>query len=62
VSRPPLEESILLVDLVRFALSTWRLSLHKTMFVKTLKEQGTPEQHQLFLEPAQRYEIIGFAD
>jgi acyl-CoA oxidase len=35
-------------------------SLHKSMFVKTLNEQGTPEQHQLFLEPAKRYEIIGY--
>jgi acyl-CoA oxidase len=25
----------------------------------TLKDQGTPEQHKLFLEPAERYEIIG---
>ncbi|RMZ80353.1 hypothetical protein DV738_g2872, partial [Chaetothyriales sp. CBS 135597] len=33
--------------------------LHEHMFLKTLKEQGTPEQHKLFLEKAQRYEIIG---
>ncbi|PKS08737.1 hypothetical protein jhhlp_004790 [Lomentospora prolificans] len=33
--------------------------LHASMFLKTLEEQGTPEQHKLFLEPAQRYEYIG---
>ena len=33
--------------------------LHAGMFLKTLKEQGTPEQHKLFLEKAERYEIIG---
>ncbi|OAA34124.1 acyl-coenzyme A oxidase 1 [Metarhizium rileyi] len=33
--------------------------LHATMFLKTLQEQGTPEQHKLFLEKAQNYEYIG---
>ncbi|KAI0808742.1 hypothetical protein GGR55DRAFT_650629 [Xylaria sp. FL0064] len=33
--------------------------LHASMFLKTLEEQGTPEQHKLFLERARRYEIIG---
>lgn len=34
-------------------------ALHAHMFLKTLKEQGTPEQHKLFLERAEKYEIIG---
>lgn len=33
--------------------------LHAGMFLKTLKEQGTPEQHKLFLEKAEKYEYIG---
>lgn len=33
--------------------------LHASMFLKTLQEQGTPEQHELFLEKAQNYEYIG---
>lgn len=33
--------------------------LHEHMFLKTLQEQGTPEQHKLFLERAQNYEFIG---
>ncbi len=33
--------------------------LHASMFLLTLKEQGTPEQHKLFLEKAERYEYIG---
>ncbi|UZP35051.1 hypothetical protein NXS19_002867 [Fusarium pseudograminearum] len=33
--------------------------LHSTMFLKTLEEQGTPAQHELFLEKARNYEIIG---
>ncbi|EFY88863.1 acyl-coenzyme A oxidase [Metarhizium acridum CQMa 102] len=33
--------------------------LHASMFMKTLEEQGTPEQHKLFLEKAQNYEYIG---
>ncbi|BCR91142.1 fatty-acyl coenzyme A oxidase [Aspergillus chevalieri] len=33
--------------------------LHSTMFLVTLREQGTPEQHKLFLERAQKYEIVG---
>lgn len=34
-------------------------ALHDGMFLKTLEEQGTPEQHKLYLEPALRYEAIG---
>ncbi|RVX73199.1 hypothetical protein B0A52_02326 [Exophiala mesophila] len=33
--------------------------LHASMFLVTLREQGTPEQHKLFLEKAENYEIIG---
>ncbi|KAH0836103.1 Peroxisomal acyl-coenzyme A oxidase 1 [Fonsecaea pedrosoi] len=33
--------------------------LHAGMFMVTLREQGTPEQHRLFLEKAQKYEMIG---
>ncbi|RKF53845.1 Peroxisomal acyl-coenzyme A oxidase 1 [Erysiphe neolycopersici] len=33
--------------------------LHATMFLTTLRDQGTPEQHKLFLEPAQDYKYIG---
>ncbi|PYI31634.1 acyl-CoA oxidase [Aspergillus indologenus CBS 114.80] len=33
--------------------------LHATMFLVTLREQGTPEQHKLFYEPAQNYKILG---
>ncbi|KAK7423019.1 hypothetical protein QQX98_001309 [Neonectria punicea] len=33
--------------------------LHASMFLKTLEEQGTPEQHKLFLEPARQYKFIG---
>ncbi|KAI5478316.1 acyl-CoA oxidase [Pseudohyphozyma bogoriensis] len=33
--------------------------LHRDMFSKTLAEQTTEEQKKLFLEPAQRFEIIG---
>lgn len=33
--------------------------LHASMFIKTLEEQGTPEQHKLFLEKARKYEYIG---
>ncbi|KAE8148336.1 hypothetical protein BDV25DRAFT_158440 [Aspergillus avenaceus] len=33
--------------------------LHATMFLVTLREQGTPEQHKLFYEPASKYQILG---
>lgn len=33
--------------------------LHASMFLVTLREQGTPEQHKLFLEKAEKYQIIG---
>ncbi|KAL8820727.1 MAG: hypothetical protein Q9223_001115 [Gallowayella weberi] len=33
--------------------------LHVSMFLVTLRDQGTPEQHKLFLEKAERYEYVG---
>ncbi|KAF2198728.1 acyl-CoA oxidase [Delitschia confertaspora ATCC 74209] len=33
--------------------------LHDSMFLITLREQGTPEQHELYLKKAEKYEIIG---
>ncbi|KIW02048.1 uncharacterized protein PV09_06550 [Verruconis gallopava] len=33
--------------------------LHDGMFTVTIREQGTPEQHEKFLRPAERYEYIG---
>ncbi|KAI9678143.1 MAG: fatty-acyl coenzyme A oxidase [Caeruleum heppii] len=33
--------------------------LHASMFLTTLRDQGTPEQHKLFLERAEKYQIIG---
>ncbi|KAK5400795.1 hypothetical protein LTR06_011255 [Exophiala xenobiotica] len=33
--------------------------LHAGMFTVTLREQGTVDQHKLFLEKAERYQIIG---
>ncbi|KAI9044347.1 acyl-CoA oxidase [Aspergillus affinis] len=33
--------------------------LHASMFLVTLREQGNPEQHKLFLERAQKYQILG---
>ncbi|TKA51937.1 hypothetical protein B0A49_08870, partial [Cryomyces minteri] len=33
--------------------------LHESMFLITLRDQGTPEQHEKFLKPAENYEIIG---
>lgn len=33
--------------------------LHASMFIVTLRDQGTPEQHELFLRKAENYEIIG---
>ncbi|KAL1955996.1 hypothetical protein VTO42DRAFT_7896 [Malbranchea cinnamomea] len=33
--------------------------LHASMFLKTLREQATPEQQKLFLEPAENYKYIG---
>lgn len=33
--------------------------LHVSMFLITLKDQGTPEQHELFLKKAEAFEIIG---
>lgn len=33
--------------------------LHASMFLVTLREQGTPEQQEMFLKKAQNYEIIG---
>jgi len=33
--------------------------LHKSMWTTTIRNQGTEEQHQMFLEPSLKYEIIG---
>jgi acyl-CoA oxidase len=33
--------------------------LHDSMWLVTLREQGTPEQHKLFLEKAERAEYVG---
>ncbi|KAF2651356.1 acyl-coenzyme A oxidase 1 [Lophiostoma macrostomum CBS 122681] len=33
--------------------------LHDSMFLITLREQGTPEQHEVFLKKAKNYEYIG---
>lgn len=33
--------------------------LHASMFLVTLREQGTPEQHEKFLKKAENYEYIG---
>ena len=33
--------------------------LHEHMYLKTLRDQGTPDQHRLFLDKAERYEHIG---
>ncbi|KAI9712540.1 MAG: hypothetical protein M1812_006849 [Candelaria pacifica] len=33
--------------------------LHVSMFLITLRDQGTPEQHKLFLDKAEKYQIIG---
>lgn len=35
------------------------LAMHYKMFMPTIREQGTPEQHKLFLERAKKFEIIG---
>lgn len=33
--------------------------LHDSMFLVTLRDQGTPEQHELFLKRAENYDIMG---
>ncbi|KAK3066588.1 hypothetical protein LTR53_017008, partial [Teratosphaeriaceae sp. CCFEE 6253] len=33
--------------------------LHESMFLITLRDQGTPEQHEKFLKKAENYEYIG---
>lgn len=35
------------------------LAMHYKMFMPTIREQGTPEQHRLFLDRAKRFDIIG---
>ncbi|KAJ1974616.1 hypothetical protein H4R34_004654 [Dimargaris verticillata] len=35
------------------------LSLHQEMFMPCIRAQGSPEQHEKFLRPALRYEILG---
>ncbi|KAA1066222.1 hypothetical protein PGT21_025542 [Puccinia graminis f. sp. tritici] len=34
-------------------------SLHKSMFLKTLQEQGDEEQQKMFTQPAENFQIIG---
>lgn len=36
-----------------------QFGLHKSMFLTTLRNMGTDEQRKEFLEPAERFEIIG---
>ncbi|ORX44090.1 acyl-CoA oxidase [Hesseltinella vesiculosa] len=50
-------EDVLMADLLFDEAGPFRL--HRTMFMPTIEGQGTDEQKKLFLEPAQRYEIIG---
>ncbi|KAI8065859.1 hypothetical protein BC940DRAFT_340932 [Gongronella butleri] len=50
-------EDVLLVDLLFDEAGPFRL--HRSMFMPTLEGQATEEQQELFLKPAQRYEIIG---
>lgn len=33
--------------------------LHESMFLITLRDQGSPEQHKKYLKPAENYEFIG---
>ncbi|EME44414.1 hypothetical protein DOTSEDRAFT_44640 [Dothistroma septosporum NZE10] len=33
--------------------------LHEGMYLKTVRDQGTPEQHEKFLKPAEAYQHIG---
>lgn len=33
--------------------------LHEGMYLKTLRDQGTPEQHEKYLKPAENYDNIG---
>lgn len=35
------------------------LAMHYKMFMPTIREQGTPEQHRLFLDKAKKFDIIG---
>lgn len=35
------------------------LAMHYKMFMPTIREQGTDEQHKLFLERARKFDIIG---
>ncbi|KAJ1973413.1 hypothetical protein H4R35_004132 [Dimargaris xerosporica] len=39
--------------------SSSMLSLHQEMFMPCIRAQGSPEQHEKFLRPALRYEILG---
>ncbi|KAI9307460.1 acyl-CoA dehydrogenase/oxidase C-terminal [Cunninghamella echinulata] len=50
-------EEFLIADLLFDESGPFRL--HRAMFIPTLEGQATEEQKKLFLEPAQRYEIIG---
>jgi acyl-CoA oxidase len=33
--------------------------LHKSMWLTTIRNQGTEEQHKLFLEPSLNFDMIG---
>jgi acyl-CoA oxidase len=33
--------------------------LHKSMWITTVRNQGTEEQHKMFLEPSLNFDIIG---
>ncbi|CAK4009248.1 acyl- oxidase [Lecanosticta acicola] len=50
------EESKVANDLISEPLP---YGLHESMYLKTLRDQGTPEQHEKFLKPAENYENIG---
>ncbi|KAI0995154.1 Peroxisomal acyl-coenzyme A oxidase 1 [Podosphaera aphanis] len=48
-----------LVEAVDLMSEPGPYGLHASMFMTTLRDQGTPEQHKLFLEPAENYKYIG---
>ncbi|KAF2490984.1 acyl-CoA oxidase [Lophium mytilinum] len=50
------EDSIVANDLIS---EPGPYGLHESMFLITLRDQGTPEQHKLFLKKAENYQIIG---
>ncbi|RKF73897.1 Peroxisomal acyl-coenzyme A oxidase 1 [Golovinomyces cichoracearum] len=48
-----------LLDASDFVSEAGPYGLHASMFLATLRDQGTEEQHKLFLQPAQNYKYIG---